>query len=217
MSEGRRELAQRLADSGIVAIVRTESAEGLVEAAEALLRGGVIALEITLSVPGALAAIELLAKSCPELLLGAGTVTRAEEVTSVVSAGAKYVVSPILSRAVVARCRELDVVTIPGCFTPTEMFEATDAGADFVKLFPATGLGPKFLRDVRAPLPTLRVIPTGGISVENAGDWIRAGAVAVGVGTALIEPKLVRERAFGILESRAHELQSAVKQARTLV
>ena len=210
----RANVATEIERVGVVVIVRLERAEGIVELGRALARGGCTALEVTLTVPGAVDAIARLANEVPELCLGAGTVTTAEQVDQVVAAGATYVVSPIFDLSVIERAHARDVAVAPGCFTPTEMFAAHRAGADFVKLFPAGGHGPRFLKDVLAPLPTLPVIPTGGVSVDNAAEWIVAGARAVGVGTALVDPRLVAAGAWSELEERARRLALVVAQAR---
>lgn len=210
----RAHVAREIERVGVVVIVRLDRAERIVDLARALARGGCSALEVTLTVPGALDAIARLAKEVPELCLGAGTVTTPEQVDEVVQAGATYVVSPIFDVTVIERAHAREVAVAPGCFTPTEMFAAHRAGADFVKLFPAGGHGPRFLKDVLAPLPALPVIPTGGVSVDNAADWIRAGARAVGVGTALVDPRLVQAGAWSELEERARRLVEVVREAR---
>lgn len=210
----RAHVAREIERVGVVVIVRIDRAERIVDLARALARGGCSALEVTLTVPGALDAIARLAKEVPELCLGAGTVTTPEQVDEVVQAGATYVVSPIFDVTVIERAHAREVAVAPGCFTPTEMFAAHRAGADFVKLFPAGGHGPRFLKDVLAPLPALPVIPTGGVSVDNAADWIRAGARAVGVGTALVDPRLVQAGAWSELEERARRLVEVVREAR---
>ena len=150
---------------------------------DALAAGGLRALEVTMTVPGA---IELIAQIAPTLppgfLFGAGTVLDADTASRAIDAGARFIVSPVFRTAVIDACHRRDVPAMPGCFTPTEILDAWDAGADIVKVFPATTLGPGYLKDVRAPLPQVKLMPTGGVTIDNAGDWIRAGAVAVGVG-----------------------------------
>ena len=182
---------------------------------DAIAEGGVRAIEVTMTVPGAVELIGTLARSLPpEILLGAGTVTDAATARAVIEAGARYVVSPVFRREVIAACHERGVAAAPGCFTPTEILDAHDAGADVVKVFPATALGPQFIKDVRAPLPQLRLMPTGGVSLDNAGDWIRAGAVAVGVGSALVDTKAIDEGRFDVLTSNARRIVASVASAR---
>ena len=173
-------------------------------------------MEITLTTPGALEAIAELA-SDPELkgcLIGAGTVLDVKAARDVIARGARFVVSPAFDRFVVRFCRDHHVPCLPGAFSPTELLEAWRAGATAVKLFPASTVGPRYLQEVLAPLPVLRVVPSGGVSLENAGEWIRVGAVAVSVGGALVTAALVREAAWPELTRRARALVDAVAAAR---
>ena len=146
-------------------------------------------------------------------ILGAGTVLDADTVARVADAGARYVVSPVFRRSVIEACHARDLAAMPGCFTPTEILDAWDAGADIVKVFPAT-LGPSYLKDVRAPLPQVKLMPTGGVTVDNAGDWIRAGAVAVGVGTSLLDAKAIADGNFDVLKTNAERMIANVRAAR---
>jgi 2-dehydro-3-deoxyphosphogluconate aldolase/(4S)-4-hydroxy-2-oxoglutarate aldolase len=132
----------------------------------------------------------------------------------VIDAGARFVVGPVFRRDVIAACHERDVVVAPGAFTPTEVLDAHEAGADLVKIFPATGLGPQYIRDVRAPLPQLKLLPTGGVTPANAGDWIRAGAVAVGIGSALLDVGAIERGEWHILTERARDAVRSVAGAR---
>ena len=182
---------------------------------DAIAEGGVRAIEVTMTVPGAVDLIAALARSLPDdVLLGAGTVTDARTARAVIDAGARYVVSPVFRREVIAACHERDVAAAPGCFTPTEILDAHDSGADVIKVFPATALGPQFIKDVRAPLPQVRLMPTGGVSLDNAGDWIRAGAVAVGVGSALVDAKAIEAGRFDVLTDNARRITASVASAR---
>jgi 2-dehydro-3-deoxyphosphogluconate aldolase/(4S)-4-hydroxy-2-oxoglutarate aldolase len=168
-----------------------------------------------MTVPGAIALIRELASTLPgDILLGAGSVIDAETARAVADAGARFVVSPVYRPDVIAACHERDVAVAPGCFTPTEILDAHDRGADVVKVFPATTLGPQFIKDVRAPLPQLRLMPTGGVSLDNAGEWIRAGAVAVGVGSALVDARAIDEGRFDVLTSNARRIVASVAAAR---
>ena len=132
-----------------------------------------------------------------------------------IEAGARFVVGPVFRVAVIEECRRRDVVVMPGCFSPTEILTAWDAGADVVKVFPATALGPGFFKDIRGPLPQLRLMPTGGVTRENAGEWIKAGAVAIGVGTALVDRAAVAARRFDTIAGNARHFVEAVRLART--
>ena len=202
--------------SGVIAVVRLKEGAGLRDVATALAAGGVAALEITMTTPGALEAIAELASQGAEAgsVVGAGTVLDEKAVRDVIAAGARFVVSPTLDRSVVRYCRDKGVACLPGAFSPTELLEAWRAGASLVKLFPASAVGPRYLREVLAPLPFLRVVPSGGVSVDNAGDWIRAGAAAVSVGSALVSAALVRDQSWTELTARARALVETVTGAR---
>ena len=211
----RESTVRTIQDLGVVAVIRMKDAARLRAVIDAIAEGGVRAIEVTMTVPGAVELIGTLARSLPkEILLGAGTVTDAATARAVIDAGARYVVSPVFRREVIAACHDRGVAAAPGCFTPTEILDAHDAGADVVKVFPATALGPQFIKDVRAPLPQVRLMPTGGVSLDNAGDWIRAGAVAVGVGSALLDTKAVDEGRFEVLTNNARRIVASVASAR---
>ena len=195
----------------VVAVIRMKDPARLRAVVDAIAEGGVRAIEVTMTVPGAIELIRTLASSLPDdILLGAGTVTDAATARAVIDAGARYVVSPVFRREVIAACHERDVAVAPGCFTPTEILDAHDCGADIIKVFPATALGPQYIKDVRAPLPQVRLMPTGGVSLDNAGDWIRAGAVAVGVGSALLDTKAIEEGRFEVLTANARRIVASV-------
>ena len=206
-----------LLESGVIAVVRAPEAARLHAVARALAAGGVGAVEITLTTPGAIATIADLARD-NELggcVVGAGTVLDEAAARAVIDAGARFVVSPTLDHAVLRACRERAVPCMPGAFTPTEILEAWRAGASLVKLFPAALLGPAFIRDVLAPLPFLRLVPSGGVTLENAAEWIRAGAAAVSVGGALLRAALLGHESAVELTARARLLVTQVRAART--
>lgn len=214
-SDARDAIVATIERTGIVAIVRMKEPGKLRAVVDAIAEGGVRVLEVTMTVPGAVELIRRLAPTLPpDFLLGAGTVLDADTVARVVDAGARFVVSPIFRRSVIAACHERDVPAMPGCFTPTEILEAWDAGADVVKVFPATALGPTYLKDVRAPLPQVKLMPTGGVTLDNAGDWLRAGAVAVGVGTALLDAKAIAAADYGVLRANAERIVANVRAAK---
>ena len=201
--------------TGVVAVIRLDDAAALRETCDALAEGGVRALEVTMTVPGAVGLIERLSASMPPgFAIGAGTVLDAETARRVIEAGARFVVSPVFRPAIVEVARLHDVAVMPGCFTPTEILAAWDAGADIVKVFPATVLGPGFFKDMRGPLPQVRLMPTGGVTRENAGDWIRAGAAAIGVGTALVDKAAIKAGQFDRIVANATHFIEAVRQAR---
>ena len=212
---GRQATVEAIQQSGVVAVIRMKDAAKLRAVVDAIAAGGVRAIEVTMTVPGAVDLIRTLARSLPaDILLGAGTVTDAATARAVIDAGARYVVSPVFRREVIAACHERDVAVAPGCFTPTEILDAHECGADVVKVFPATALGPQFIKDVRAPLPQVRLMPTGGVSLDNAGDWIRAGAIAVGVGSALLDAKAIEEGRLDVLTHNARRIVASVASAR---
>ena len=202
--------------SGVIAVVRLPAAADFRALAGALVAGGVNVVEITLTTPGAVAAIgELTARDAvPGAVVGAGTVLDERSARDVIAAGARFVVSPTLDQGVMRCCREGNVPCMPGALTPRELLEASRAGASHLKLFPASLVGPRYIREVLAPLPFLRIIPSGGVSAENAAEWIRAGAVAVSAGSMLVSPTLVAEQAWDRLTARARALIDRVAEAR---
>jgi 2-dehydro-3-deoxyphosphogluconate aldolase/(4S)-4-hydroxy-2-oxoglutarate aldolase len=194
---------RRILDCGIVAVVRSPDGGPLVEVARALADGGVTAIEITMTVPDALDVVRQVRRALGErILLGAGTILDPETARAALLAGAEFLVAPTLNLDVIRLCRRYDKVVMPGAFTPTEILTAWEAGADVVKVFPADVVGPAFFRAVRAPLPQVRLMPTGGVDLTTAGVFLRAGACCLGVGGQLVEPKAVAARDF----DRIHEL-----------
>ena len=210
----RADVVRRIEDAGVVAVVRLTDAGLGAAVAQALIDGGVSAIEITMTVPRAVELIADLSRALPAALIGAGTVTDPDTARAVIDAGAKFVVSPVFRPAVLEACRERDVPACPGCFSPTEILAATELGADIVKVFPATSLGPGFIKDLRGPFPSIKLMPTGGVTRANAADWIRAGAVAIGVGSALVETEAVKARAFDAITANARAFVDAVRQGR---
>jgi 2-dehydro-3-deoxyphosphogluconate aldolase/(4S)-4-hydroxy-2-oxoglutarate aldolase len=211
----RHAVIQGIEASGVVAVIRMKEADKLRFVIDALLEGGVRALELTMTVPGAIGLIEQLSRNLPgEFYLGAGTVLDPETARQVILAGATYVVAPVLNLETIALCHRYDVAAMPGCFTPTEILTAWEAGADLVKVFPATALGPGYFKDVRAPMPQLRLMPTGGVTLANAGEWIKAGAVAIGVGSALVDTKAIDAGNYAQIAANARHLVESVRAAR---
>lgn len=211
----RAEIVRRIEQLGVVAVIRLRDPGKLRAVVDALMAGGIKALEVTMTVPGAVELIRGLAPTLPDgFLLGAGTVVNATMAHAVIGAGAQFVISPVFRREMITACHEHDVPAMPGCFTPTEILEAHDAGADIVKIFPATALGPQYIKDVRAPLPQVKLMPTGGVSPENAGDWIRAGAVAVAAGSLVLDAKAIESGRFDVVTENARRIVAGVAQAR---
>ena len=206
---------QDIIDCGVVAIVRVESAREAVEVCSAIAKGGVKPIEVTMTVPGAIDAIkEFKSMVKDEVLMGAGTVLDPDTARAVILAGAEFVVSPTLNLEVIEVCRRYSKIVIPGAFTPTEILTAWEAGADIVKVFPATVGGPQYLRDIKGPLPQIRLSPTGGVNLENTPDFIKAGAVAVAAGTSLVNKKAVSEKNYDLITETARKFVEAVKLAR---
>src|ERR1700694_3386761 len=194
----------RVLDCGIVAVVRSPDSRQVVEVARALADGGVTVVEITMSVPNALEVLRQVRHALGDrLLLGAGTVLDPETARVVLLAGAEYIVSPTVNLDVIRLCRRYDKLVMPGAFTPTEILSAWEAGADIVKVFPAEVLGPAFFKALRGPLPQVRLMPTGGVDLETAADFLRAGACCLGVGGQLVDPKDVAARDFDRLRDLA--------------
>ena len=197
-----------------VAVVRTDEPEKLVQIAEALRAGGIVCIEVTMTVPNALDGIRAVTDALGDaVLVGAGSVTDAETTRAAIDAGARYVVSPVFKPEVIEAAHQLDAAAMPGCFTPTEILTAHEAGADVVKVFPAGALGMGFIKGVLAPLPYLKLMPTGGVSLDNATDWLRAGAVAVGAGSALVDTKAIASGDWAQLTDNARRLRASVDAA----
>jgi len=203
----RDQVLDSLLASRVIAVIRMKDPARLAETAAALHRGGVTAIEITMTVPGAVEIIrEMAGQKAPGTLVGAGTVLDAGAAADIIAAGADFVVSPIMDPGLVGACRAAGVLVAPGAFTPTEIVAAWRAGADIVKVFPATSLGPQFFRDMRGPLPQIRLMPTGGVTIENARDFLAAGACCVGLGAALVDARAVEAGDWAGIEARARRL-----------
>ncbi len=200
---------------GVTAIVRLDDAKGLGQVATAIKAGGVDIIEFTMTTPGALGIIEQTARELgDQVIVGAGTVLDPETARSAILSGARFIVSPSLSLPVIEMAHRYDAVVMPGVLTPTEMLTAWESGADILKLFPATAVGPQYIKDVLAPLPYLRIIPTGGVSLENAAAFIRAGAAGIAVGSNLVDRQMVREGCWAELTARAQRFSQVVSEAR---
>src|SRR6186713_3151545 len=186
----RETILKRVLDGGIVAVVRAESGESLAKVVRALAEGGVTAAEITFTVPNAIEVIRQVRQEVGDaVILGAGTVLDPETARAALLAGAEYIVAPSLNLEVIRLCRRYDKVVMPGAFTPTEVVAAWEAGADVVKVFPADVVGPAFFKALKGPLPQVKLMPTGGVDLTTAGEFLKAGAVCLGVGGQLVDPK----------------------------
>jgi 2-dehydro-3-deoxyphosphogluconate aldolase/(4S)-4-hydroxy-2-oxoglutarate aldolase len=206
---------RRVLETGIVAVIRAERGERLVEVARALLAGGIDVIEVTFTVPGALGVLEQVAAELGDrILLGAGTVLDAETARAALLGGAQFIVSPCTNLDVIRLCRRYDKLVIPGALTPTEVLSAWEHGADIVKIFPSDVGGARYLKALRGPLPHIRMLPTGGVNLETAGDFLRAGASALGVGTSLVEPRAVAAGDMPRIEALARQYVSLVREVR---
>jgi 2-dehydro-3-deoxyphosphogluconate aldolase/(4S)-4-hydroxy-2-oxoglutarate aldolase len=201
--------------TGVIAIMRARSSDQLMAAAEAIKAGGVCVIEVTMTTPGALDVIrQATARYGDDVLFGAGSVLDGETARAAILAGAGFVVAPTLNLAVVELCNRYGIPVMPGCYTPTEMLIAYEAGADMIKFFPADFGGPAFVKAALAPLPQLEIVPVGGVTVETAAAFIRAGAAALGVGSSLINQKLLDENNPAELQRRAAAFMDEVRKGR---
>jgi 2-dehydro-3-deoxyphosphogluconate aldolase/(4S)-4-hydroxy-2-oxoglutarate aldolase len=206
----------RVFDSCIVAVIRAESGELLADVAEALLAGGVEVMEVTFTVPGATRVLERVAERLGKrILLGAGTVLDSETARIAILSGAEFIVSPTTNVDVIKVCKRYSKLAMPGALTPTEVVTAWEAGADIVKIFPSDLTGPKYLKALHGPLPHIRLMPTGGVNLDTAVEFLKAGACALGVGSSLVDPKLVAAGELGKIESLARQYVQLVKDFRS--
>ena len=202
--------------TGVIAIMRAQSSEQLIAAADAIKAGGVRVIEVTMTTPGALDIIaQASGKYGDEVLFGAGSVLDAETARTAILAGAGFVVAPTLNLDVIALCNRYSIPVVPGCYTPTEMLIAWEAGADMVKLFPASVGGPALIKAILAPLPQLNIVPVGGVNLDTAADFIRNGAAALGVGSSLVNQSLLNAGDMAELTRRAAAFGREVVKGRS--
>jgi 2-dehydro-3-deoxyphosphogluconate aldolase/(4S)-4-hydroxy-2-oxoglutarate aldolase len=202
-------------ETGVIAIMRAKSSDQLIQAADAIKAGGVRVIEVTMTTPGAMRVIEeATSRYGQEVLFGAGTVLDAETARAAILAGAAYIVSPTLNLEVIILCNRYGIPVVPGCYTPSEMLAAWEAGADLVKLFPASVGGPSLIKAILAPLPQLKIIPVGGVDLNTAADFIKMGAYALGVGSSLINQKLLDSGDLDELRHRAEAFLEEVRKGR---
>ena len=211
----KSQVLKRIRDIGVIPVVRASSPEEAIQVVKAIKAGGLPVLEITMTVPGALEVIEELVKRFDDAIVGAGTVLDAETARACIDAGAQFIVSPALNLETIVCCRELDVAVMPGALTPTEIVSAWQAGADFVKVFPAGAMGgASYIKSLKAPLPQIELVPTGGVTLANAASFIEAGAAAVGVGADLVNTKAIRAGQPEKVTEAARAFIEAVRNAR---
>lgn len=211
----RKEIVTAVEKSGIVAVIRMQETQKLLRVIDAIREGGVEMIEITMTVPNALEMIsETTAALGPDVPVGVGSVITADAAHAAVDAGASFIVSPVFKAEVVRAAHERGVPAMPGAFTPTEVLAAHEAGADVIKVFPADVVGMPFFKGVLAPMPFLKLMPTGGVTLDNAGDWVGAGAVAVGVGSALLDKEAIKEERYDVLTEKARRLRASFDSGR---
>jgi 2-dehydro-3-deoxyphosphogluconate aldolase/(4S)-4-hydroxy-2-oxoglutarate aldolase len=202
-------------ENGVIAIMRAQSFSELIDAAEAIHAGGLSVIEVTMTTPNALSVItEARKRFRDEVLFGAGTVLDAETARSAILAGAEFIVAPTLNPLTVELCRRYSKVIIPGCLTPTEILKAWELGANFVKVFPADLGGPSYIKAILAPLPQVLLIPTGGVTPETTGAFLKAGAAAVAAGSSLVSQDILDRKDFKLLSERAKLFREEVVKAR---
>jgi 2-dehydro-3-deoxyphosphogluconate aldolase / (4S)-4-hydroxy-2-oxoglutarate aldolase len=213
----RSEIVQKIIDSGAVAVIRLKDGSKFNKVTEALLKGGVNSIELTMTVPDSFKVLENAVKEFGDLILiGMGTVLTSADVINAINSGARYIVSPVFKRSIINTAHEQDIPVMPGCFTPTEIQSAYEAGADIVKVFPADILGMEFFKSIKSPMPHLNLMPTGGVTPENAGEWLKAGACAVGIGSSLIDQKAITENNYDALTAKAKILVQSIEAVRNL-
>jgi 2-dehydro-3-deoxyphosphogluconate aldolase/(4S)-4-hydroxy-2-oxoglutarate aldolase len=203
----------KLKSEKVVAIIRAESSDGLLECARALAAGGLSAIELTMTTPGAIPMLEKCAAALPDFVFGLGTVLDPETARAGILAGARFIVTPSTNLRTIELCRRYGVPIFPGALTPTEIVTAWEAGADAVKVFPAEFFGPGYIKAVKAPLPQIDLVPTGGVTPETIGDFLRAGATACAAGSALVEGRTLRDQDWAAITARARAFVAAVAAA----
>ena len=211
----KAQIISGLLTPGVVAIIRADNSEQLIHASQALINGGVSGIEITMTTPNALQVIADVRRTFGDkVLAGVGSVLDAKTAQAAIEAGAEYVITPVLKPEVIAFCNRVDKPIFSGSYTPTEAQTAYELGADFIKIFPADGLGPKYIQAIRGPLPHLNIVPTGGVDVHTAGDFIKAGCVAVAAGSSLVSKDILKNQDWAKLTDLAAQFIAAVAKAR---
>lgn len=210
----REKILESILQRKAVAVLRIKEPEKLKKVIEAIAEGGITVAEITMTVPNAIELIERMSEELDKnIIIGVGSVLNAEIAEASIKAGAKYVVSPIFKKEIIEKAHQMDVPAMPGCFTPTEIQTAYEAGADVIKVFPADVLGMKFFKGILAPMPHLKLMPTGGVNLTNAGEWLNAGACAVGIGSALLDKEAIKNENYSVLTENARLVVRSINEA----
>jgi len=207
----RENILQEILNRKAVAVLRVKEEHKLQNVIEAIYAGGISVAEITMTVPNAIQLISKMNSILDKnIIIGVGSILDSKTAEDAIKAGAKYVVSPVFKKEVIETAHKFEVPVMPGCFTPTEIQTAFEAGADIVKVFPADIVGIDFFKAVLAPMPHLKLMPTGGVSLTNAGDWLKAGACAVGIGSSLLDKKAIQENNFSKLTENAQTIMKSI-------
>lgn len=208
----KTDILNRLRSQKVVALIRADSADSLLDCARALQAGGLGAIELTMTTPGALEMVARVAQELPDALIGLGTVLDPDTARAAVAAGAKFIVTPAVRPAVITACRQMQVPILSGALTPTEACTAWDAGADVIKIFPAEFFGPAYIKSLKAPFPKMEFLPTGGVTPETVGEFLRAGAFATAAGSALVAPAALKARDWAAITARAKQFVEAANK-----
>ena len=211
----KNERLKFLIDCGIIAIIRADNPSQLIKVAQSLKDGGIKAIEVTMTTPSALEVIkEVSSEFGDEIMVGVGSVLDPETARMAILSGSEFVVCPVLNKEVIGVCNRYAKISIPGAYTPTEILSAWEQGADLVKVFPADVGGPRYIKSIKAPLPQISLVPTGGVNLDNASDFIKAGASVIAVGSSLVNRKLIDAEQFDIIRKTAEQFIDVVKKAR---
>jgi 2-dehydro-3-deoxyphosphogluconate aldolase / (4S)-4-hydroxy-2-oxoglutarate aldolase len=206
-------ILQKLSSEKVVALIRADNPDGLLDCAKALAAGGLTSIELTMTTPGAIRMLEKASNELPDFLFGLGTVLDAETARAGILAGAKFIVTPALRPDVITLCQRYSVPIFCGALTPTEVINAWERGADAAKVFPAEFFGPAYIKSLKAPLPQVELVPTGGVTAENVGEFIKAGAFATAAGSSLVEAKALKEKNWAAITAKAEAFVKAVAAA----
>lgn len=209
----KQEVLSKIRTQKVVALIRADGPDSLLDCSRALAEGGLGAIELTMTTPGAIELVAKVAQAMPDALIGLGTVLDADTARAGVKAGAKFIVTPAVRPAVIAACKEMDVPILSGALTPTEACTAWDAGADVIKIFPAEFFGPAYIKSLKAPFPKMELLPTGGVTPQTVGDFLKAGAFATAAGSALVSPAALKARDWAAITARAKEFVVAAAAA----
>ena len=210
----KADVLNRIKSEKVIALIRADSSSSLLDCARALSAGGLNCIELTMTTPGALEMCALVARELPHVLLGLGTVLEAETARAGIAAGAKFIVTPAVRPAVIAACREAGVPVLSGALTPTEACTAWDAGADVIKIFPAEFFGPAYIKSLKAPFPKMQFLPTGGVTPETLGDFLKAGAFATAAGSSLVAAAALKSGDWPAITARARVFVAAAAAAK---